>query len=181
MAEQPANRAAPRGPVNRQPPAAATSSGAGRAANQPHLSQWMESHRNLPLSQQQSALEAEPGFHELKPQEQQRMRNLVTRLNSMPPEQRQRTIARTEWMERLQPVQRQQVRGAMAQLGSLPPGRARAVGRLFRSLQSMPEGERQNYLNSPQFRGEYNDQERATLGNLLTVAPLIPPPAPAQR
>ena len=138
----------------------------------------MESHRNLPLSQQQSALEAEPGFHELKPQEQQRMRNLVTRLNTMPPDQRQRAIARTEWMERLQPAQRQQVRSAMAQLGGLPPERAHAVGRLFRSLQTMPEPERQGYLNSPQFRAQYTDQERATLFNLMSVAPLIPPPVP---
>ena len=149
LSAQPTNRPAPRGPVNRQSPPAGQPSGPGRPMDQPHLSQWMESHRNLPLSQQQNALEAEPGFRELKPQEQQRMRNLVTRLNTMPPEQRQRTIARTEWMERLQPVQRQQVRGAMAQLGSLPPERARAVGRLFRSLQSMPQSERQNYLNSP--------------------------------
>ena len=142
---------------------------------QQHLSQWMESHRNLPLAQQHSALEAEPGFHNLRPEEQQRMHNQLSRLNSMPPEQRQIAIARTEWMERLAPQQRQQVRNAMAQLGSLPPERARAVGRTFRSMQSYPEPQRQAYLNSPQAHAEFNDQERATLGNLLHVAPLIPP------
>lgn len=138
----------------------------------------MDSHRTLPLPQQQSALESEPGFHQLRPEEQQRMRNQLSRLNTMPPQQRERTIARTEWMERLQPQQRQQVRGAMAQLGSLPPERAHAVGRAFRGLQNLPEAQRQAYLNSPQARAEFSDQERATLGTLFSVAPLIPPTPP---
>ncbi len=149
------------------------------AQSQQHLAQWLESHRNLPLAQQQSALEAEPGFHSLNPQEQERMRNQLTRLNTMPPEQRQLTIARTEWMARLAPQQRQQVRNAMAQLGSLPPDRARVVGRAFRSIQNMPEPQRQAYLNSPQVHSQFNDQELGTLHNLLSVAPLIPP-APSQ-
>lgn len=140
-----------------------------------HLSQWMEAHRNLPVPQQQSALEGEPGFRELKPQEQQRIRNQLARLNSLPPEQRQLAIARTEWMERLAPGQRQQVREAMAQVGGLPPERARAVGRAFRSLRDLPQGQRQAYLTSAQARADFNDQERGTLSNLLNVGPLIPP------
>ena len=142
---------------------------------QQHLNEWMTAHRSLSPEQQQSALDAEPGFRQLKPEEQQRMHNLVTRLNSMSPEQRQRTIARTEWMEHLAPPQRQQVRSAMAQLGSLPQDRSYAVGRAFRSLQAMPPGERQAYLNSPQFQRQFNDQERGTLSNLLNVSPLLPP------
>ncbi len=103
------------------------------------------------------------------------MHNLVTRLNSMSPEQRQRVTARTEWMERLAPQQRQQVRSAMAQLGSLPRDRSYAVGRAFRAVEAMPPAERQAYLNSPQFQGQFNDQERGTLNNLLIVSPLLPP------
>ena len=146
-----------------------------RPEAQQHLNEWMYVHRNLSPEQQHSALEAEPGFRQLRPEEQQRMHNLVTRLNSMSPEQRQRTIARTEWMEHLAPQQRQQVRSAMAQLGSLPPDRSYAVGRAFRSIEAMPPVERQAYMDSPQFRGQFNDQERGTLNNLLSVSPLLPP------
>ena len=146
-----------------------------RPGAQQHLGEWMDAHRNLSPEQQHSALEAEPGFHQLRPEEQQRMHNLVTRLNSMSPEQRQRTLARTEWMEHLAPQQRQDVRSALAQLGSLPPDRSYAVRRAFWSLQAMAPAERDGYLNSLQFRGQFNDQERGTLNSLLNVSPLLPP------
>ncbi|ADW69610.1 DUF3106 domain-containing protein [Granulicella tundricola] len=139
--------------------------------NRPHLSEWMQSHSNLPLAQQQRALEMEPGFRQLQPDQQARMHERLTQLNGMTPEQRQRTIARTEAMERLNPDQRQQVRSASQQLGSLPPDRRMAVARAYRSLQNMPEPQRQSYLNSPQIRGQFNDQERGTLNNLLAVPP----------
>ncbi len=146
-----------------------------RPGAQQHLGEWMDAHRNLTPQQQQSALEEEPGFRQLKPEEQQRMHNQLSRLNSMSPEERQRTMARTEWMERLAPQQRQQVRSAMAQLGSLREDRSYAVGRAFYSLKAMPPAERQAYLNSPQFRSQFNEQERGTLNNLLNVSPLLPP------
>ncbi len=146
-----------------------------RADAQQHLSEWMDAHRNLSPEQQHGALEAEPGFRQLRPEEQQRMHNQLSRLSSMSPEQRQRTIARTEWMERLAPQQRQQVRSAMAQLGSLPQDRSYAVGRAFRAVEAMPPAERQAYMDSLQFRSQFNDQERGTLNNLLNVSPLLPP------
>ena len=155
--------------------------------NQQHLADWMESHRTLPLQQQQSALENEPGFHTLKPQEQQRMHQQLERLNSMPPQQQQRTIQRAEAMERLAPAQRQQIRGAAAQLGSLPPDRQKVVARAFHQAMQMPEEQRQAWLNSPESRAQLNDRERGTLNNLVQVAPAarqagLPwfnPPAPA--
>jgi hypothetical protein len=135
----------------------------------------MSSHSNMPLPEQQRALEHEPGFQQLRPEVQQHMRDQLTRLNSMSPQQRDRAIARTEAMERLAPEQRQQVRGALAQLGSLPDDRRRAVARAFRDLRDMPEGQRQSYMNSPQFRSQFNDNERGTLSGLIGVAPFYPP------
>ena len=139
-----------------------------------HLAQWMDSHRNLPLSEQQGALSREPGFSQLPSQQQQRMRDRLTQLNNMAPADRERTINRTEQMERLSPPQRQQVRGATQQFSSLPPDRRRAVARGFRNLRDLPPDQRQAYLNSPQARQQYSDQERSTLNNLLTVSPLLP-------
>lgn len=143
-------------------------------AGQRHLGEWLEQHQGLSLTQQQQALDREPGFTQLQPQVQQRMNQRLQQLNSMPPQQRNRAIERIEAIEQLSPAQRQQVRGAMSQLGSLPPDRRRAVAQSFHALQQMPPQQRAQYLSSPQARARFNDQERATLGDLVRVAPLLP-------
>lgn len=119
----------------------------------------------------------------------------LQQLNSLPPQQQQRVLERTEAMERLAPAQRQQIRGAAAQLGSLPPDRRKAVATAFHSALDLPEGQRQAWLDSPQTRSQFSDQERGTLNNLLQVAPAAnsvglpgftprsqqPPPSPQPR
>lgn len=152
----------------------------GQAGKNPHLPQWMESHRSLPLDQQQRALQSEPGFKQLDPAAQQRMHQRLSQLNSMTPQQRERAIDRTEAMERLEPVQRQQVRSAMQNLGALPEDRRRFVARTFRTMRDMPDPQRRAYLNSQQVREQFSSQERETLMNLLTVAPLLPSSSPPQ-
>jgi hypothetical protein len=92
----------------------------------------------------------------------------------MSPEQRRRIIEHTEAMERLTLPQRQQVRGALQQLGGLPEDRRRLVARAFRDLREMPPPQRQATFNSERFRGQFSDQERDTLSNLLAVEPYIP-------
>ena len=142
--------------------------------NGEHLAQWMDRHSNMPLEQQQRALQNEPGFHDLPQQTQQRMLDHLSRLNSMPPDQRRRVLERNEALEHLTPGQRQQFLGAMQQLGALPPDRRRVVARAFRDLRDMPPSQRQATLNSESFRGQFSDTERGTLSNLLTVEPLLP-------
>jgi hypothetical protein len=172
-------------PIERKSPDASTPHASYMVPGQhgqQHLSQWMDSHRNLPLDQQQRALAAEPGFRQLQPDEQARIHNRLEQLNTMSPEQRQRVIARTEAMERLSPPQRLQVRGALKDLGALPEDRRRLVARTFRGLRDLPPGQQQAYLNGPQLRSQFSEPERATLYNLLTVAPYLPtPPAQQQR
>jgi hypothetical protein len=148
--------------------------GQGQGQKQEHLAQWMDRHSNLPLDEQQRALGNEPGFRDLPPQTQQAMRNRLTQLNVMPQEQRRRLLDHMEAMERLTLPQRQQVRGAMQEYRDLPVDRRRMVARAFRDLREMPQPQRQVVLNSPQFRGQFTDQERNTLGSLLAVEPYIP-------
>ncbi len=177
--EPSAPRAMP-APVERKAPAVngtGQKQGFGGGPNHQHLAQWMESHQNLTLEQQQRALDQEPGFRQLPPETQQRLHDRLTQLNGMSPAQRQRAADRTEAMERLSPEQRGQVRGALSALGALPQPRRMAVARAFRALRDMPEAQRQAYLNSPQIRAQFSDQERATLNNLFIVAPYLPPPA----
>jgi hypothetical protein len=147
-----------------------------RGQNREHLEQWMNSHGNMTPDQQQRALTNEPGFRQLPPQTQQHLRDRLNQLNNMPPEQRRRLIERNEAIERLTLPQRQQVRGAMQQLGELPMDRRRMVARAFRDLRAMPPEQRQGLLNSDRFRSQFSPQERGTLGQLLDVAPLLPPP-----
>jgi hypothetical protein len=141
--------------------------------NQEHLGQWMDRHNNLPLAEQQRALEKEPGFRDLPPQTQQRMHDRITQLNNMTPEQRRRTLEHTEAMEHLTPPQRQQFRGALEQYRGLPEDRRRLVARAFRDLREMPQPQRQAILNSDRFRGQFSDQERNTLSGLLAVEPYL--------
>jgi hypothetical protein len=148
----------------------------GRPQNQEHLEQWMNQHSNMPLNQQQRALEKEPGFRQLPPQTQQHLRERLNQLNNMSPEQRRRLIEHNEAIERLTPPQRQQFRGAMQQLGSLPMDRRRMVARAFRDLREMPPAERQSVLNSDRFQGQFSPQERGTLNQLLNISPYLPDP-----
>ena len=79
-------------------------------------------------------------------------------------------------MERLTPPQRRQVTTAMQQLGSLPQDRRRMVSKAFRDLREMPPEQRQTELNSDQFMGQFSEQERGVLHNLLTVETYLPAP-----
>jgi hypothetical protein len=132
-------------------------------------------HSNLTAPQQLKALQAEPGFNELPATTQDRMRETLTRLQSMPPEKRDQILARNEAMERLNPAQREQVRSAMKQLAELPPDERRYVARTFRGLRELPPQQRQAVLASERF-SHLTDAQRTSLGSLMQVEPLLPPP-----
>jgi hypothetical protein len=120
---------------------------------------------------QHRALDNEPNFRSLPAQEQQQLHQRLTQFNNMPAAQRAKEIDRIEKMERLPPAQRQQVRDAMSRLGSLPEDRRMLVAHAFRQAIAMPEAQRQAWLNSPQFHGQFNDTERDTINHLLAVQP----------
>jgi hypothetical protein len=140
-------------------------------SNQEHLLQWMQNRSNLTPDQQQRALEHEPGFRDLPPDTQQRMRNRLTQLNNMPPERRQRLLERNEALARLSPPQRQQVRDALRQFSSLPQDRRHEVARAFQSLRQVPQSQRQAMLDSEPYRSQLSGQERGALSNLLEIEP----------
>jgi hypothetical protein len=173
LAATPLLLAAPRGQVVRPQPAPRSRAYAPPRPG-PHLPEWMARHSTLSPQDQHRALESEPGFRNLPPQTQLRLHNELSQLNSMPPEQRRRLLQRNEAMEHLTPQQRQQFNGSLAQLGALPPDRRRLVARAFHDLREMPPTQRQAMLSSDRMRGEFTDQERGTLNNLLSVEPFIP-------
>jgi hypothetical protein len=148
------------------------------AIREEHIPQWMANHSNLPLAEQQRALEQLPGFHELPPQTQQRYRDQLGRLNNMNPQQRTRMLDRNEALERLSPQQRQQYRDAVQRLTALPIPRRRVLARAILDLREMPPQQRQQVLTSPAFAGQFSPDERSTIGTLLTAEPYPPTRAP---
>ena len=164
-----------------QPAPRASRSELGRPAarpvqNQEHIPQWMASHSNLPLAEQQRALEDLPGFHELPPQTQQHYRDQLARFNSMTPQQRARMLERNEALEHMTPPQRQQWNSAMQQLSTLPAPRRQVMVRAILDLREMPSEQRQSTLNSPAFRAQFSDRELSMLSTILTAEPYIPHP-----
>ncbi len=149
--------------------------GGTQARRQQHLPQWFRQHQNLSPQAQERALRNEPGFDRLPPREQQRLFNRLQQLNAMPPERRERTLQRMEALERLSPEQRQQVRSAMQQVTQMPADRQRMMHKAFRDLSQLPPEQRQAVLNSSQFKNQFSDNERQTLGTLMSVQPYSPP------
>lgn len=154
---------------------------AARAAAQDHIPQWMASHSNLPLADQQKALEGLPGFHELPAQTQQRYRDLLGRLNSMNPQQRARIVDRNEALERLSPPQRQEWRDAVQQLNASPVPRRRLMARAILDLREMPPEQREQTIDSPAFGTQFSPNERNMIRTLLTAEPYPPTTTAAER
>ncbi len=177
LSAQPDRHTAPvvRMPQMAQRPSIPSGNHAGALPRGAHLGQWMQQHNSLSPQQQQQALGHEPGFNQLPQQTQQRMMQRLDRLNSMPAQKRERVISRNEALEQMTPQQRGTVRSAMGQLGALPQDRRRMVARSFRDLRNLPPQERNSALNSSEYRQQFSDEERGTLGNLLSVSPLLPP------
>jgi hypothetical protein len=143
--------------------------------NQGHLSQWMQSHSNLSLPDQQRALQNEPGFRQLPPQLQQRELNQLGRLYSMNPQQRERQLNRVEQLERMSPAQRQQWNAATQQLYALSPPRRGMVARAMLDLREMPPAQREQVIDSPAFTQQFPDPgDRAMIRTLLMAEPYPP-------
>jgi hypothetical protein len=173
-------RGRPGGGFHRNAPwghAAGSRPGSFDATQHQHLPQWFREHANMPLAEQQRALRAEPGFDRLPPAEQQRLYQRLQQLDAMPPARRARTLARMEALEKMSPEQRQRLRSAVQQVTAMPPDRQRMMRKAFRDLSDLPPAERKSMLNSVDFRHQFSDQERKTLGVLLTMQPYQPPTA----
>lgn len=150
-----------------------------------HLERWMQSHAAMSLTDQQHALQNEPGFRELPPQVQQNRLNTLARLYNMNPQQRSRILDRTEALERLAPMQRQQWRDAVQHLNMLPQPRKHMLAGAIIELRELPPEQREAAINSPAYAGQFTPDERQTLRTLMmaepypalrTPRPAYPPP-----
>lgn len=147
-------------------------------SSRPHLAQWLNEHRDMPLNEQERALRNEPGFGRLPVARQQRLLKRLQQLNAMPRQQRARTLQRMEALEKLSPQQREQLRQVVREVGGMPQPRQRMMHKAFHDLSQLPPEQRDAVLDSPQFKSQFSDRERQILGTLMSVQPYQPAQAP---
>ena len=121
-------------------------------------------------------MQNEPGFRELTPQLQRQTLEQLRNLNNMPAEKRDRMLDRNEMLERMSPQQRQQYRSAAQQLTTAPQPRQRLMAKAILDLRTMPPGQREQVIDSPEFAGQFSESERSTIRTLLTAEPYNPAP-----
>jgi hypothetical protein len=78
-----------------------------------------------------------------------------------------------ETWEHLTPFQKQQARQLFQQFKQLPPDRRQAVNRAIRSMRGLTPGQRDQFINSDQYRNAFSPQERSILGGASHL-PLAP-------
>jgi uncharacterized protein DUF3106 len=149
---------------NSQPKARAT-----RPAQR--MGDWLESHKNLPLAQQEKALENDPNFRKLPPDRQAALRERLRKFNSLPPDQRDLALKRMNFWASLTREQRQQLRDANQKLQALPEDRRVAVHKALRHLRQMDPQHRQQALESDRFKTTFSDQEQGILKQLASINP----------
>ncbi len=140
-----------------------------------HLGAWLNTHRNVPVPQQQQMLRNDPSFRRLPQGEQQRVMNQLNRVNRMPDAQRERTLARAENLERLSPEERARVAQSAREWTTLPADRQTMMRNAFRDLREVPPDQRSIVLNSSRYQNQFSPQERGILSNMLRVEPYAPP------
>jgi hypothetical protein len=135
------------------------------------LFEWLESHQNLSLDQQEKALASDPNFKRLPPARQTALRERLRKFNSLPPEQRQLALKRMQFWASLTPAQRQELRDANHQLQGLPQDRRVAVHKALRHLREMDPQKRQQVMASDRFKTLFSEQEQGILKELAAINP----------
>jgi Protein of unknown function (DUF3106) len=149
---------------------------AQNGARRPGLEQWMENHKNLSPAEQRRALQGDPSFRALPPQQQQGALNELNRLQNMSPER----LNRRQALLRMTPQQRQQFNFSVQQYAALPPGRRALVGRAFGELRRVPLGDRAAAMSTYPLLRQFSPYERQVLSNLLVWEPYFADQGPGE-
>jgi hypothetical protein len=140
-----------------------------------HLGAWLNTHRNVPVPQQQQMLRSDPSFRQLPQGEQQRVMNQLNQVNRLPDAQRERRLARAENLERLSPDDRARVAQSARRWTTMPQDRQAMMRNAFRDLKAVPPDQRSIVLNSSRYQGQFSPEERGILSDMLQVEPYAPP------
>jgi hypothetical protein len=153
---------------------AGRSNGARPSQNQPgHAGAWLRHYKDLPPAQQRRALENDPQFRRLNPQQQARLRNRLQHFSSLPPQQQERVLNRMETWEHLTADQKVRARQLFQQFKQLPPERRQAVNHAIRDMRNLTPEQRDQLINSQQYMNSFSLQERVILSGAAHL-PLAP-------
>lgn len=141
-----------------------------------HAGDWLRRYSELPLDEQERALQSDPAFRRLPAERQQRLRERLQHFSTLSPEQQLRVLSRMETWEHLTPAQKQEARQVFGQFRQLPPDRQRTVKTAIEDLRAMPVDQREQVINSDRFKGMFSDQERELMRDAARL-PLSPPGA----
>ncbi len=148
------------------------------------MGDWLATHKDLPLDQQEKALENDPGFKRLAPDRQSALKERLRKFNSLTPEQRDLALKRMNYMASLSPDERKALRDANQKLQALPPERRVAIHKALRHLRQMDPQQRAELMQSDRFKSTFSDQEQGILKELANINPPAAPagavPQPAQ-
>jgi len=139
----------------------------------PRLGAWLSTHKDLPLDQQEKALESDPDFKNRSPQVQAQLKERLHKFNSLPPQQKDKALRNMEYWEKLTQVQKDQIRQAHQHMETLPAERKVMVRKALRHLRQMSPNERQQEFQSDKFKSTFSDQEQAILRNLAEINPPV--------
>lgn len=137
----------------------------------PKLGAWLRAHKDMPLDQQEKALENDPGFKRISPQSQAQLKERLHKFNSLPADQKDKALRNMEYWEKLTPDQKEQIRQAHQHMETLPNERRVMVRRALRNLRKMSPNERQQEFQSDKFKTTFSDQEQTILKNLAEINP----------
>jgi hypothetical protein len=145
-----------------------------RAQQNAHAGQWLRQHKDP--EQQRKALQSDPQFRSLPPQQKQHLQNQLDHFNSLPPEKRQLMLNRMDTFGHLTPEQKDTARQLHSQMQQLPPQRRQAVRNAIQALRAMPPQARQRQIESDAYRRQFSPEERSILGGAskLPLAPAGP-------
>lgn len=135
----------------------------------PRAGDWLRKHLAQPPQEQQRALENDPDFRALPQQQQQQLRDRLQKFNALPPDRRERIVQRMQAWDRMSPQQRNRARDLYGQFRGLPEDRRKAMDFALRNLRNLSPEERQRVMDSPQFRGAFNDNERNILRGMTDM------------
>lgn len=145
-----------------------------RPPRQGHAGDWLRHYQGLPPGERERALQNDPGFRRLSPEQQQLLRQRLQHFSSLPPQEQQRMLNRMETWEHLTPGQKEKARQLFHRMQQLPPNRRRMVTTAIRDLRAMPPDQREMIIDSYRFRGMFSPEERDIMRG-ATRLPLAPP------
>jgi hypothetical protein len=142
-------------------------------SGQGHAGDWLRRYKGMSPSEQDRALQNDPGFGRMSQEQQQRLRKQLHYFSSLPPRQQQRIVDNMDKWAHLTPEQKQQAREVFGRMQQLPPNRRRMVRTAIRDLSIMSPAQRERIIDSARFKSVFSPQERDIMRG-ATRLPLAP-------